>query len=108
LSFIRNGRARIQPAIGCIPQIRMARLNDITAAAQASPPAERTGKSQPPTKRYALKFEITRAVQAVRASGIPITSIDLRPDGTIRLSSAVAADPAEETEFDRWDKAGKL
>jgi hypothetical protein len=109
LSFILNGRARIQPAIGGnLPQSQASCIDVGPTPAVMSKPAQRDRRSDAKPRRYALKTEISRAVAAVQASGIPIASIDLRPDGTIRLSSAVAADPAEATEFDRWDKAGKL
>ena len=59
-------------------------------------------------KRYAVKTEIVTAVAAIQESGLPIVTIDLHPDGTIRLSSVLGTDPAKESEFDRWDKAGRL
>lgn len=109
MSVIRNARARFRPATGSnLPQSQTSCVDVGPTPAVMSKPAQRDRRSQANPRRYALKTEISRAVAAVQASGIPIASIDLRPDGTIRLSSAVAADPAEETEFDRWDKAGKL
>jgi hypothetical protein len=63
-------------------------------------------------RRYATKAEVDRAVQAVLANGIPVSSIVLGPDGTIALSSgrlpASAADRADGDEFETWDRAGRL
>lgn len=58
--------------------------------------------------RYARSTAIRQAVQAARASGFPISSVDLRPDGTIRLSAERSDRPEDSSEFDRWEAAGKL
>lgn len=68
-------------------------------------PSARAPQLNAPGRRraslYALKNEISRTVKAVAATGIAISSIDLRPDGTIRLTTITGAAPADESEFDR-------
>ena len=59
-------------------------------------------------RSYARTTEIRRAVQTIRATGIDVTSVDLLPDGTIRLSRTEAANRPSTGEFDRWDAAGRL
>lgn len=59
-------------------------------------------------RNYACTTEIRRAVQTVRATGVDVTSVDLLPDATIRLSRAEAAGRPSTGEFDRWDAAGRL
>ena len=59
-------------------------------------------------RSYARTTEIRRAVQTVRATGIDVASVDLLPDGTIRLSRAETEGRRSATEFDRWDAAGRL
>lgn len=57
---------------------------------------------------YPRKVDITRTIQAARANGISVGSIECTPDGTIRVSSEEpkAASPA--STFDLWNEAGKL
>jgi hypothetical protein len=65
-------------------------------------------RASKPERRYALRREVARAVAAVQASGISIQTVDLRPDGTIRLSSGATPSDVLSSEFDAWEKAGKL
>lgn len=58
--------------------------------------------------RYPRRAEITRLVQAARATGVNVGSIDVRPDGSIRINTDSGAIERPDTEFDRWDKAGRL
>jgi len=50
--------------------------------------------------RYAGKPAIRKAVEAARASGINVTSIELAPDGSIRISE-IASTATVADEFDR-------
>jgi hypothetical protein len=64
-------------------------------------------KGHLPRHNYARAHELKRAIEAARANGIDVATVDLLPDGTIRLSRPFAAPPAA-NEFDRWNAAGKL
>ena len=55
---------------------------------------------------YARAVEVRRAVKTARDCGIDVGSVDLMPDGTIRVSREVPNRPS--TEFDRWDAEGRL
>ena len=66
------------------------------------------GNSTRAERSYARTTEIRRAVQTVRATGIDVSSVDLLPDGTIRLSRGETGGRPSATEFDRWDAAGRL
>lgn len=60
-------------------------------------------------RSYPRKVEITRTVEAAKACGIDVAGIEVSPDGSIKilvLGPGLAATP--ETEFDYWDKSGKL
>jgi hypothetical protein len=59
-------------------------------------------------RTYPTKGEVSRAVEATRASGMRVETLEVRRDGTIRVGPADAPSPAENSEFDRWDAAGKL
>lgn len=107
MSAILNPKAQIRPAESVL---RLARGNpfpstlEIAAISRKDDGAARKRKP----RRYALGREISRAVDAMRANGIVITSVDLHPDGTIRFSSASIAALGSASEFERWDKAGRL
>ena len=66
------------------------------------------GNASRAERTFARATEIRRAVQTVRATGIDVATVDLLPDGTIRLSRADATGRAPTGEFDRWDAAGRL
>lgn len=58
---------------------------------------------------YPSKAQITRTVQAARATGLNVASVDVQPDGTIRVSSTpVAAANGGHSLFDQLNEAGKL
>jgi len=57
-------------------------------------------------RAYARATEVRRAVRTARDCGIDVGSVELLPDGTIRVSREREARPANE--FDRWDAAGRL
>jgi hypothetical protein len=63
-------------------------------------------------KRYPSKADVARAVQAVAATGIPVCSVMIRPDGTIALSSGqlpiAGFEGGDASEFETWDRAGRL
>jgi hypothetical protein len=56
-------------------------------------------------RTYPRKVEITRAVEAAKACGIEVAGIEISPAGTIKILS-----PGQSvaSEFDEWDKAGRL
>ena len=59
------------------------------------------------SRAYPRKADIARAVQAARACGIDIAAIEISPEGAIRIVGPGSNPPAE-TEFDAWNRAGKL
>lgn len=59
-------------------------------------------------RSYASPRTIDRAVEAVRANGIRVTSVTLLPDGTITLSSSEDNGARSESLFDALDRAGRL
>jgi len=59
------------------------------------------------SRGYPRKAEIARAVQAARACGLDITAIEISPEGAIRIVGPNPLPPAE-SEFDAWNRAGKL
>lgn len=64
-----------------------------------------------PARRYPRKADVARAVQAARHNGITVRSLELRADGTIRLSDAADAERRAEgdrSEFDIWNEEGRL
>lgn len=63
-------------------------------------------------RRYPTKADVARAVEAVAATGMPVCSVVIRPDGTIALSSGqlpLGGEAAgDASEFETWDRAGRL
>lgn len=59
-------------------------------------------------RAYPRKVEIARAIQAARANGLMVQTIECSPDGTIRLSSTAIGPQSPPSAFDQWDEAGKL
>jgi len=57
---------------------------------------------------YPRKIEIERTVAAAKACGVDVASVEVAPDGTIRVSETRAASHQQLSEFDRWDAAGRL
>ena len=56
---------------------------------------------------YPRRAEITRAVEAAKACGIEVNGIEVSPDGSIKIISGAGGTPSE-SEFDTWDRAGRL
>lgn len=59
-------------------------------------------------RSYPRKAEIERTVAAAKACGVKVASIEVAPDGSIKVSEAKAAAAQPPSEFDRWDGAGRL
>jgi hypothetical protein len=59
-------------------------------------------------RTYPRKIEIERAVAAAKACGVDVASVEVAPDGTIKVSEARGAVSQSLSEFDRWDAAGRL
>ena len=59
-------------------------------------------------RRYARKADIVRAVEAARASGLAVRSLECRPDGTIRLFPASGEQREDRSDFEAWEAAGRL
>ena len=69
------------------------------------------GVERPLRRRYPRKAEVARAVDAVMATGIPVSTVALHPDGTISLSTAkTSIKPGNDdgSAFDAWERAGRL
>jgi hypothetical protein len=56
---------------------------------------------------YPRKAEIARAVEAAKACGIDVAGIEVSRDGCIKVLGPASA-PSPLTEFDKWEKAGRL
>lgn len=62
-------------------------------------PRSRTRKPAP-----FKKVDVRRAIDAVKAGGLAIASVEIRPDGTIRLSSLEAAAASSGADaFSEWE-----
>ncbi len=66
------------------------------------------GRAPKRTRRYASQHQVVRAVRSAKAAGLLIDTIDLLPDGTVRVSSGAVHEAADLTDFDAWARAGKL
>lgn len=64
-------------------------------------------ESRPP-RMYPRKSDINRAIQAAKANGILVGSIECAPDGTIRVGQDEQKKGDARSAFDRWNEAGKL
>ena len=60
------------------------------------------------SRSYPRKAEITRAVEAAKACGVPIDSIEVSPNGTIKISRGARTTNRQDSEFDRLDAEGRL
>lgn len=49
-----------------------------------------------------------RAISAIKSAGMAIGSVELLPDGTIRVVPAELARNEPANDFDKWDAAGQL
>lgn len=67
------------------------------SVSQLSPPARRR------TPRSFKKADVLRAMDAVRAGGLTVAVVEIRADGTIRLSSANASDQNNGDAFAEWE-----
>ena len=54
-----------------------------------------------PRAKSVRKAELLRLMDAVRAGGLAVASVEIRPDGTVRLAAAEAA--AASDDFDKWE-----
>jgi hypothetical protein len=55
--------------------------------------------------RVAFKqSQITRAVKAVRAAGIPVGRVAIAPDGTVNVYSGLEKIDTDENALDEWMK----
>lgn len=64
-----------------------------------------TSPTQPARRRrpsYPSKTNIMRAVTAMRESGVNVGSVEINPDGSIRVFD-VGAVPKPQDEFERWE-----
>jgi hypothetical protein len=51
---------------------------------------------------YPTKAQIARTVEAARAAGIDVASIEVRPDGTIVVADVRTAPAAPQNDFERY------
>lgn len=63
---------------------------------------------KPSTTRYAKKAEIVRTLLAIRSTGMVLGSVEIAPDGTIRVSSDANPNQQADNDFDRWEASGLL
>ena len=59
------------------------------------------------SRSYPRKAEIARAVEAAKACGIDVAGIEVSRDGSIKVLGPGSASPPR-SEFEEWDKAGRL
>jgi hypothetical protein len=57
---------------------------------------------------YPRRSEIARILSALRGNGITIGSIEISPDGAIRVTQFPTDLPSASNDFDRLDAAGLL
>lgn len=57
---------------------------------------------------YPRKADVVRALDAVRASGLKVGMVELSPNGAIRIFDAQAKSDEQQSDFDKWEAAGKL
>lgn len=55
------------------------------------------------TLRSFRKADVLRAMDAVRAGGLAVAVVEIRADGTIRLSAANAAEANKADAFSEWE-----
>lgn len=71
-----------------------------------SKPLEPLQAVAPPSRRIRRSFrkhDVLRAMAVVAEGGLDVASVEISPDGTIRLSNAQAANaPANRDEFEQW------
>lgn len=59
------------------------------------------------SRSYPRKAEIARAVEAAKACGIDVAGIEVSRDGCIKVLG-LGSTSSPPSEFDEWDKAGRL
>ena len=68
--------------------------------------------SPKPSTGYPRKAQIARVVGAARESGIPVNNLEVGSDGHIRVGysppTATENSAADEDEFQRWEREGRL
>lgn len=52
--------------------------------------------------------EVTRLLAILKKSGMEVGSVEVKPDGAIKVSKATASPSAEESIFDRLVDEGRL
>lgn len=57
---------------------------------------------------YPRASDVRRAILVAQRSGLDIASLEIRPDGTIRLGSANAEPSKAPSDFDLWEARGSL
>lgn len=62
----------------------------------------------PTSRQYPRKSDITRAVEAAKACGVDVGGIEVMPTGAIKILDRREARIGSETEFDRWEREGRL
>lgn len=62
----------------------------------------------PDRRNYPTKAAIVRAVEAAKLCGLDVAGFEVSPAGTIKVVEARAIPAKPESEFDKWDRAGKL
>ena len=70
----------------------------LTPPTVAAPPQAR----QRPARGF-RKADILRAMHAVRAGGLSVAVVEVRPDGTIRLSAATEDPKTGSDAFAKWE-----
>lgn len=60
------------------------------------------------SRHYPRAAEITRVLQAVRASGMDVAGVEISPLGAIKVLDARLVRVEPGTEFDKWDREGRL
>lgn len=55
-----------------------------------------------PTREYATRSQIKRAIDAARDAGIEIGGVEVAPDGTIRILSLAQTQPERTSAYDQW------
>lgn len=59
-------------------------------------------------RAFPRKADITRAVEAAKACGIEVAGFEITSIGSIKVLGQRCLDQLTETEFDRWDRDGRL
>ena len=66
------------------------------------------GPRRTASARYPTRAQIARAVQAARENGVSVSTLDVQPNGTIRVSAGPSMVSSSPSLFDELDAAGRL